>query len=134
MPTKKVLLLFLLFLHFQDLLFTVVTAGEADVMRPDGLATVVFFVIVGTVAIYGLSASPLARWLRLSDDKRTGVLIAGGDAWIRDFAIELRASNIPVVLVDTNFNKIAQARMAGLNAVCANILNGGPFCSAVPEI
>jgi len=89
----------------------------------DELATVTFLVIVGTVSIYGLAAAPLARWLGLADSKRNGILIVGADAWVRDFAAELHAAKLPVLLVDTNYNKIAQARIAGLDAVCANILN-----------
>ncbi len=87
------------------------------------LATVTFLVIIGTVAVYGLTASPIARWLGLADSKRNGVLIVGADAWVRDFATELNKAEVPVRLVDTNFNKIAQARIAGLDATCSNILN-----------
>ncbi len=94
-----------------------------QIVGADQLATVTFLVIVGTVAVYGLTASPIARWLGLADAKRNGVLIAGADAWVRDFALELHKEKIPVVLVDSNYNKIAQARIAGLDAVCANILN-----------
>jgi CPA1 family monovalent cation:H+ antiporter len=94
-----------------------------QVAGADQLATVTFLVIVGTVAVYGLTASPIAKWLGLADANRNGVLIAGADAWVRDFASELRKAEIPVLLVDTNYNKIAQARIAGLDAVCANILN-----------
>ena len=79
--------------------------------------------IVGTVAVYGLTASPIAHWLGLADASRNGILITGADAWIRDLASELHKQEVPVLLVDTNYNKIAQARIAGLNAVCANILN-----------
>ena len=89
----------------------------------DQLATVTFLVIVCTVTVYGLAASPIASWLGLADSKRNGVLILGADAWVRDFAIELSKANVPVQLVDTNYNKIAQARIAGLTADCANILN-----------
>ena len=96
---------------------------ELTIPGADQLATVTFLVIVGTVAIYGLAASPLARWLGLADEKTSGILFAGADAWVRDLASELQRSGIPVILVDTNFNKIAQARLAGLDAECANILN-----------
>lgn len=95
----------------------------SQIAGADQLATVTFMVIVGTVAVYGLAASPIARWLGLADAKRNGVLILGADAWVRDFAAELKRADLPVQLVDTNFNKIAQARIAGLDAVCANILN-----------
>ncbi|WP_146530043.1 cation:proton antiporter [Novipirellula artificiosorum] len=89
----------------------------------DQLATVTFLVIVGTVAIYGMLASPIAKLLGLADETSNGVLIAGADRWVRDFATELHALGIPVLLVDTNYNKVSQARLAGLNAECVNILN-----------
>ncbi|MAI34944.1 MAG: sodium:proton antiporter [Planctomycetaceae bacterium TMED240] len=87
------------------------------------LDTVTFLVIFGTVATYGLAASPLAKILGLSQDRNDGVLIAGADAWTRDFAEELKKLGLPVLLVDTNYNKVAKAKIAGLDAVCANILN-----------
>ncbi len=87
------------------------------------LATVTFLVIVGSVAIYGLSAAPLARWLGLADESTNGVLIAGADQWVCEFAKELKNANVPVLLVDSNYNKISKARVNGLDAVCANILN-----------
>lgn len=89
----------------------------------DQLATVTFLVIVGTVAIYGLAASPFASWLGLANQSINGVLIAGADTWVCDFATELKTAGISVLLVDTNFNKISKARVAGLDAACANILN-----------
>ena len=98
-------------------------AAATEFAGADQLATVTFLVIVGTVAVYGLTASPIARWLGLADINRNGILIAGAEAWIRDLALELQKQKVPVLLVDTNYNKIAQARIAGLDAVCANILN-----------
>jgi NhaP-type Na+/H+ or K+/H+ antiporter len=89
----------------------------------DQLATVTFLVIVGTVTVYGIAAAPLARWLGLAVQDTRGILIAGADDWVRDFAAELKSLEIPVVLVDTNFNKVDKANMAGMEAICANILN-----------
>ena len=97
--------------------------ASGQIAGAEQLATVTFLVIVGTVTVYGLSASPIARWLGLAGVKRNGVLVIGADAWVRDLAIEINKSGVPVHLVDTNFNKIAKARIAGLHATCANILN-----------
>lgn len=99
--------------------------GATDVtfVGAEQLSTVTFLVIIGTVAVYGLTASPLAKLLGLADETSHGLLIAGGDAWVRDFATELKRHEVPVLIVDSNFNKVSQAKMAGLNAVCANILN-----------
>ncbi|MDE0867306.1 MAG: sodium:proton antiporter [Rubripirellula sp.] len=87
------------------------------------LDTVTFLVILGTVTIYGLTAGPLARVLGLSQQSTNGVLIAGADAWTRDLAQEFKKLKCPVLLIDTNYNKVAKAKIAGLPAVCANILN-----------
>ena len=87
------------------------------------LDTVTFLVIVGTVAVYGLTASPLAKRLGLAEEKSNGVLIAGADAWTQDFAKELQKCGLPVLMVDTNYSKISKARIAGIDAVCGNILN-----------
>jgi len=84
---------------------------------------VTFLVIVGTVAIYGLTSSPLARWLRVSDTNAQGVLFAGAEPWIRDLAAVLSDHSFPVLLVDTNYSNIAAARMAGLPADCCSILS-----------
>ncbi|QDT06473.1 K(+)/H(+) antiporter NhaP2 [Rubripirellula lacrimiformis] len=99
--------------------------GVSTVSIPgaDQLATVTFLVIVGTVAVYGIAAAPLAKWLQLADQKSNGALIVGAESWVRDFALELKRAGLPVLLVDTNYNKIAQAKIAGLEGVCGNILN-----------
>ena len=97
--------------------------ARVDLVGADQLATVTFLVIVGTVTVYGLAASPIAKWLKLADEKTNGLLIAGADRWVRDFALLFKKAGIPVVLVDTNYNKISQAKVDGLDAICANILN-----------
>lgn len=96
---------------------------DFSILHADQLATVTFLVIIGTVAVYGIAAGPLARFLNLADEASHGILIAGADPWVRDFAQELHNAKIPLLLVDTNYNKISQARMSGLRAECANILN-----------
>ncbi|WP_145420680.1 sodium:proton antiporter [Planctomycetes bacterium K23_9] len=98
-------------------------AAHIDIPGADQLANVTFLVIVATVAIYGLSATALAKVLGLADTSTNGVLIAGADAWVRDFAKELVKAKISVLLVDTNYNKISKARVDGIEASCANILN-----------
>lgn len=105
--------------------FTLGMESRMDIEIPfsDQLATVTFLVIICTVAIYGMAAGPLARFLNLAEEATHGILIAGADQWVRDFAQELHNAKLPLLLVDTNYNKVAQARMNGLRAECANILN-----------
>ena len=98
---------------------------RTDLIIPgaEQLATVTFMTIVGTVAVYGIAADPLAKFLGLAEKTVSGLLIIGGDLWVRDFADELQRLGFQVLLVDTNYNKISQARQTGLPAVCANVLN-----------
>ena len=85
------------------------------------LAPVTFLVIVGTVTIYGLSAGPLARWLEIAERDPQGVLFAGSSPLVREIAAVLDQEGFAVLLVDTNQQAIATARMSGLPTCWANI-------------
>ncbi len=87
------------------------------------LVALVFLVIVGTVLIYGLAASPLARRLGLAAKNVTGILFAGADAWAREAAELLHEDGHRVLMLDTNFNNISAARMLGIESQRANILS-----------
>lgn len=93
-------------------------ASEAPKLVP-----ITFIIIVGTVAVYGLSARPLARWLNLARGNPQGVLFAGAPAWAVPVAEALKNEGIDVLMVDTNYDNTARARMAGLPSVCASILS-----------
>ncbi len=94
-------------------------------LAPDAeqLVPITFLVILLTVAGYGVTAAPLARRLGLADANPQGVLFAGADHWIRDLAKTLQNNGFSVVLVDTNYSHISEAKMMGLNAYCASILS-----------
>jgi len=82
-----------------------------------------FTVIVGTVAVYGLLAGPLANWLGLAETNPQGVLFAGASAPVRMIAATLAKEGIPVLLGDTNQRELAAARMEGLPTLWASILS-----------
>ncbi|MCP5548652.1 MAG: cation:proton antiporter [Akkermansiaceae bacterium] len=87
------------------------------------LVALVFFVIMGTVAVYGLGAGPLSRRLGLSQGDATGILFAGADSWARLAAKALLDEGQRVMMVDTNFANVSAARMLGIEAHRANILS-----------
>lgn len=87
------------------------------------LVPLVFIVILGTVAFYGLLAAPLSRKLGLAHKNPDGILFAGCDSWIRLVAKGLHDEGHMVTLLDTQYQKVAAARLEGLNAVTANILS-----------
>ena len=87
------------------------------------LVTVTFFVIVGTVFIYGISAVPVARWLKVASPNPQGLLLVGADAWVRSLAQLLISEGINLALVDSNWSHITAARQLGVTAHYGNILS-----------
>ncbi len=88
--------------------------GEAGIPRADLLEAEVFFVVAATVAIYGLGAKPLARWLGLRRADPQGVLVAGAHSWARSIARMLGEHGFEVQLVDSNYDNVRCARREGL--------------------
>jgi len=89
----------------------------------DRLVPLTFLVVIGTVALYGLAASPVARRLGIGQPNPQGVLIAGAHAWAREIANALKKEGFPVRLVDTNWANVASARMEGLSAYYGSIIS-----------
>ncbi|PSQ36623.1 hypothetical protein BRD08_04605, partial [Halobacteriales archaeon SW_10_66_29] len=52
----------------------------------DRLAPIVFLVVVGTVAVYGLTIAPVAQALNLAQPSPQGVLVLGAHNWARQIA------------------------------------------------
>ena len=77
--------------------------GQINVEEADKLTLITFMAIIGTVAVYGLLAAPIANALKLSDPNRNGLLIAGADDWVIAFAKEVKRTGSRVVLIDTNY-------------------------------
>ncbi|MEF8817039.1 MAG: sodium:proton antiporter [Salinibacter sp.] len=94
----------------------------------DGMVPIIFAVIVGTVAIYGLTLSPLARWLDLAEPNPNGLLFVGAAPWVRTVARHVQELGHSVLLLDNNPDHVRAAREAGLpahqgNALSENILD-----------
>lgn len=96
---------------------------EASAAEADRIVSLTFLVIVGTVTFYGLAAAPLARFLGLAVKKHQGVLFAGGSNWVLPFAKAIYDEEIPVLIVDTNFRHVSEARMLGLPCSCASVVS-----------
>jgi NhaP-type Na+/H+ or K+/H+ antiporter len=87
------------------------------------VAPATLVVIMLTVAVYGLTAAPLARKLGLSASDPQGLLIAGASQTVRAIAKVISKEGFSVVLVDTRYQRVAKAREAGLNVCYASILS-----------
>lgn len=86
------------------------------------LVPLTFFVIVGTVAVYGLTAAPVARGLKLAQTNPQGVLFLGARPLARSIATAIQANGFKTVLVDRNRTDISHANMENLHAVYGNML------------
>ncbi|MDZ7771414.1 MAG: sodium:proton antiporter [Balneolaceae bacterium] len=86
------------------------------------LVPIVFIVIIVTVAIYGLTATPLARWLDVAKPVPRGFLILGAHNWARELAKALQDQGFKVLVTDSNWTNINKAHREGLNTYYGNIL------------
>jgi NhaP-type Na+/H+ or K+/H+ antiporter len=75
---------------------------------------VTFLVIVATVALYGLTAVPVARRLGVTRPARTRPLLIGADPWVLDLASTLRAVGLDVLMWAPSDSERTQIRRAGL--------------------
>ncbi len=97
--------------------------ANREVPGAESLIPITFLMVVGTVVIYGLSAAPVANWLGLAQPQPRGVLIVGAHRWAREIAQMLQEPGREIRLVDTNWQNISTARLAGLQAVYASALS-----------
>ncbi|MCW5965869.1 MAG: sodium:proton antiporter [Bryobacterales bacterium] len=95
-------------------------AGAED---SGAIVQITFLTIIATVAVYGLSAAPLARMLGVSLPAPQGVLMLGGHDWARDIAEFLMKEKIRVVIVDSNWQNVTAARMRGIPAHYGGVLS-----------
>ncbi len=94
---------------------------EVGLAGSDALVSQTFLVIIGTVALYGLTAPWMARRLGLAKADPQGVLFLGGRFWVRNLAKTLLDEGYPVMLVDNSRHNVSAARMAGIPSFYASI-------------
>jgi NhaP-type Na+/H+ or K+/H+ antiporter len=95
---------------------------------------VTFVVIVMTVALYGLSAVPVARKLGVRQVIEPFFLVVGGRPWVIDVARALGQSGVGVVMAAASQDERDQIKRAGLElarrGALADLLVGG---ADIPE-
>jgi len=97
-----------------------VELGHPDYIR---IVPLTFLVIIATVTVYGLTAGPVARYLKVAQADPQGVLFAGAPPWAREIARILQEAGFRVAMIDTNWGNITAARKIGIRAHYANILS-----------
>jgi hypothetical protein len=83
---------------------------------------VTFLVIVATVAIYGLTAVPVARWLGVTRPARTRPLLVGGHPWVIDLARAFRAAGLDVLMWAPSDDQRTRIKQAALSLAPGELL------------
>ena len=86
---------------------------NAGIKEASVLVPLTFMVIIATISVYGLSAAPFAKKLKLALPNAQGCLIVGASQFSREMAKVLQDNNFKVVMVDTNWRNVSLARMDG---------------------
>ena len=94
--------------------------GFADAQK---LVPYTFVVIIATVTVYGLSANPVARLLKVAKPQPKGVLFLGAHSWSLDLACQLQELGLKVMVADSNWENISKARKRNLDTYYGNILS-----------
>jgi NhaP-type Na+/H+ or K+/H+ antiporter len=89
----------------------------------ESLVPLMFFVIIGTITVYGLSARPLSRWLKIADPNPQGCLILGAHDCATSIGKILKDNGFKVLMVDTNRENLSGARKLGLPTYRGSILS-----------
>lgn len=87
------------------------------------LTPLALLVVVATVVLHGFSIAPLARALGVADDSPPGLLIVGGSDWSAELGKKLADSGMPVMIADSNWNRLAPARKRGVPTYYGEILS-----------
>ncbi len=87
---------------------------EAGIEEASVLVPITFMVIIATIAVYGLSAAPLAKYLKLAEPNAQGCLIFGASPFAISLGNVLKKNNYVVMIVDNNRDNIKKAKMDGL--------------------
>jgi NhaP-type Na+/H+ or K+/H+ antiporter len=95
---------------------------EAGVEGAGQLIPLVFFVIVGTVALYSLTARWVGRALGVVEEAPAGLVIIGANPVTRQLAATVSGLGVPVSMVASNYSELTKARLEGLDAFRASVL------------
>lgn len=96
---------------------------DENIPQTELLVPLTFIVIVGTVALYGLTSAPLAKFLKVAQSNPQGVLFIGLHSWALEIAKALTTNGFKVTAIDTNRVDIYNARMANIPAFHGSVLS-----------
>jgi NhaP-type Na+/H+ or K+/H+ antiporter len=99
------------------------TLAAAHVGGASKILPVTFLVIVATVALYGLTAVPVARRLGVTRPARAYPLLVGGDPWVIDLARAFRDAGLEVLMWAPSEDQRTQIKEAALQLAPGEMLS-----------
>lgn len=97
---------------------------ETDMPMSELLVPLTFSVIIGTVVFQSLTAKFVADKLKISNPEPNGVLFIGANEIAIKLATALREHEISVMLSDSSWRNVREARQAGFAAYHGNATSG----------
>lgn len=92
-----------------------------DIAGADLMVPLTFMVIIGTVVFQSATSRPLAHALNVSEPEPHGFLIVGANPIGRALGVALKAEGFRILISDTSWEKIRDARMDGLEAYYGDV-------------
>lgn len=83
---------------------------------------IIFSVILVTVIVHGLWLKPLSKFLNLTNIGEHGIVIVGASDWSIQLARFIKELKFPVLITDTSWYQLAQARYQGIETHYGQIL------------
>ena len=93
---------------------------ELGLAKSELLVPMVFLVIIATVVLQSLTSKPIAKLLGVRAPYPNGYLLFGGGKFARMLASDLMEKEVPVIIADTNWDAIREARMEGIPTYYGN--------------
>ncbi len=93
---------------------------HAGIQEGKLLVPMTFAIIIGTVILQSLTAKPIAQLLGVAQKKPNGILFIGSNRVSRELATALQAQDFDVILADSNWEYIKNARMENLPTFFGN--------------
>jgi NhaP-type Na+/H+ or K+/H+ antiporter len=82
-----------------------------------------FAIVVVTIVAHGFTIDPVARLLGIKGTTRPGLLVVGATPWTIALAGQMHELETPVLVADSSWQRLAQARQKGLPVYHGEILN-----------
>ncbi|MCG3417867.1 cation:proton antiporter [Oceanobacillus sp. M65] len=87
------------------------------------LTTLTFGLVFFTVLAHGFSIGWLAKKLHLSMEGKPGTLIVGANRFTVELGKSLQKAGLPVIIVDSSWERLRKVRESGLNFYHGNMLS-----------